>query len=161
MADWLEGQGKGAGLGDVAYTLAVRRSHQPHRRAVMASSRAELPHCDPGRRREGDRLLRRGGQGRVRPPSVPLDSPGLGAWPAGQWSPCPTRLTKRTYACQQRRGTNPWREFCPEAPHLGDHQGSNRRQASAHTPWETRAARPIPRPDVRTCAHRMRTKNAP
>ncbi|WP_324610127.1 SDR family NAD(P)-dependent oxidoreductase, partial [Streptomyces rimosus] len=42
LADWLEGDGAGQPLRDVAYTLAVRRSHGAHRAAVVADGRSEL-----------------------------------------------------------------------------------------------------------------------
>ncbi|MFF7730853.1 acyltransferase domain-containing protein [Streptomyces sp. NPDC008001] len=42
LADWLEGDGAGEPLPDAAYTLAVRRSHQAHRAAVLAGDRSEL-----------------------------------------------------------------------------------------------------------------------
>ncbi|MEU7109306.1 acyltransferase domain-containing protein [Streptomyces sp. NPDC046215] len=42
LATWLEGDGAGESLRDVAYTLAVRRSYQTHRAAVVAADRGEL-----------------------------------------------------------------------------------------------------------------------
>lgn len=42
VASWLASEGADSPLGDIAHTLAVRRSHALHRAAVVASSREEL-----------------------------------------------------------------------------------------------------------------------
>lgn len=42
LARWLEGEGRGVALADVAHTLAARRSHLRERLAVVAATRAEL-----------------------------------------------------------------------------------------------------------------------
>ncbi|MGX8905091.1 acyltransferase domain-containing protein [Streptomyces netropsis] len=42
LAGWVEGDGAGVSLPDVAYTLAVRRSHGPYRVGVVASGQGEL-----------------------------------------------------------------------------------------------------------------------
>ncbi|MCI3928092.1 SDR family NAD(P)-dependent oxidoreductase [Streptomyces sp. AN091965] len=42
LSEWLEGDGSAVPLGDVAHTLAVRRSHADHRLGVVARDRAEL-----------------------------------------------------------------------------------------------------------------------
>ncbi|WP_187414402.1 type I polyketide synthase [Nonomuraea sp. PA05] len=42
LTDWLDGPGAGTSLADVAHTLAARRSHGPHRTAILAATRPEL-----------------------------------------------------------------------------------------------------------------------